>query len=79
MNSKQLANVLIKVLGLSILAHSIPGILNGILSALVARGVGAGGNYWLLYVSPVASAAIGIWLLIQSRSIAEFLFRSGDE
>ena len=67
MKSKQLANVLIKILGLSILVHDIPGVFTVLYSNLP--------NFLLLAVS----VALGIFLIVKSRAIAEFLFKNEDE
>jgi len=79
MKTKQLANILIKILGLSVLVHSIPAIINGVLTIAVAKGMGSHSGYWFLQVPPVVSAAIGICLIIKSRDLAAFLFRGEDE
>jgi hypothetical protein len=79
MKSKQLANVLIKILGLSVLVHSLPGIITGLYNAAHVRGVGGPGDYWFYPVSSVVLAAIGISLIIKSRAVAEFLFKDEQE
>jgi hypothetical protein len=82
MKTKQLANILIKILGLSVLVHGIPSILSGLLPMFQA--IGSHGNYvsnsfWLYPLSSVVSAAIGIYLVVKSRDVAAFLFRDEDE
>ena len=64
MKSKQLANVLIKILGLSMLVHDIPGFLTVAYMSLA--------NFLVLAVS----AALGVFLIVKSRDIAEFLFKN---
>lgn len=45
MRTKQLAHVLITILGLSVVLHRIPLVLNGLfLMTRVPQGIG--GNYW---------------------------------
>jgi uncharacterized membrane protein len=79
MKTKQLANVLIKILGLSVLVHSIPAIITGLFNMVRARGVGSPGDYWFYPVSSVILTAIGIYLIVKSRDVAEFLFKNEDE
>ena len=80
MKSKQLANVLIKILGLSVLVHGIPSIISGLLSMLQVRGMGSQGSYfWLYPLSPVIVVAIGIYFIAKSRDVAAFLFKDEDE
>jgi len=67
MKSKQLANVLIKILGLSILVHDAPGFITVLFSPPA--------NALVLAVS----AALGVFLMVKSRDIAEFLFKTDDE
>ena len=82
MKTKQLANILIKILGLSVLVHSISSIISELLPFL--QIMGANGNlhsnyYWLYPLSSVVSAIIGIYLLVKSRDVAAFLFKVEDE
>ena len=79
MKSRRLANVLIKILGLSIAIHSIPGILTGLYTAERVRVVGGPGDYWFYPVSSLALAAIGIFLIVKSRSVAELPFKDENE
>jgi len=67
MRSKQLANVLIKILGLSLVVHGIPGVIGVWYSSLF--------NGLQLVLLP----ALGIFLIVKSRVIAEFLFKNEDE
>jgi|GEM_PF-1657159 hypothetical protein len=78
MNQKQLANVLIKVLGLSLCAqsglHIVSGVFN-LFAVLASRG-GAGGLYlWLNPLSGVVLAIIGVLFIALSRDIADFLIK----
>ena len=78
MNQKQLANVLIKVLGLSLCAESVVRIVSSafnLLSALVSRG-GLGGLYiWLNPLTGIVLGAIGLGFIFLSKVIADFLFK----
>ncbi|MBU6402467.1 MAG: hypothetical protein KGS61_19275 [Verrucomicrobia bacterium] len=79
MKTKQLANVLIKILGLSVVIHGIPALITGVFGLAYARGVGAPGNYWFYPVSSVVLVALGICLIVKSRCVAELLFKGDDE
>jgi len=79
MKTKQLANILIKILGLSVLIHSIPGIITGLYNAVRIRPMGGPGDWWFYPVSSLVLAAIGIYLVVQSRRVTELLFKSEDE
>ena len=79
MKTKQLANVLIKILGLSVLVHSIPGIGSGVFFFTRARGVSSSGDGWLYALTTVIVPVIGIIFIVKSRDIATFLFKNEDE
>jgi hypothetical protein len=80
MKSKQLANVLIKILGLSVFVHGIPSIITGLYTVLQIRNVGPqSGFYWLYPLSPVVLVAIGIYLIVKSQDVAAFLFKDENE
>jgi hypothetical protein len=80
MKSKQLANVLIKILGLSLCAQSVVRIVMGILSILTIRSNMGGGPFlWDNFLAGSIMVAIGIFLIIKSRNIAEYLFKGEDE
>jgi hypothetical protein len=81
MKSKQLANVLIKVLGLSVFVHSIPGIITGLynMARASARSFGGPGEFWFYPISSLALAALGICLIVKSRCLADWLFKNEDE
>jgi hypothetical protein len=87
MTSKQLANVLIKVLGLSVLAHNISPLLNASLilitsgqttSNYAGRTIVHLDNSWL-FLTSVITAFVGIFLIVKSRAISEYLFKAEDE
>lgn len=90
MKPKQLANVLVRVLGLSLCAHAVPGVIvavvNGAAQLIQAMhdGGGYGHNsnltltlaYWL---SSFAEFAIGLFLIFRSRLAVEKLFKDERE
>ena len=82
MTPKQLANVLIKILGLSLIAHSVIPVLNG-LTALLWSPPGSGGTSraggWFFLLTGLIPAAIGFFFILQSRLITEKLFKDGTE
>jgi hypothetical protein len=82
MKSRQLANVLIKILGLSVLVHGIPTLLSVLLPLWQAGvpGFGVRGEYnGMYFLSPLVLIAIGFGLIFGSREIASFLFPDENE
>lgn len=79
MKSKQLANVLIKILGLSALILGIPSIIATLFTLLQARGVVSRGDFWRYPLSSVILVAIGGYLIVKSRDVAAYLFKDDDE
>ncbi len=82
MKSKQLANVLIKVLGLSVCLHAIPGIITGIFSVFFSGPFQGGGIFariLLTLMSIGLEAVVGVFLIINSRKVAEFLFKGEED
>ena len=82
MKTKQLANILIKILGLSVLVHAIPSFINALIPMLqaIAHPVIAIWNYyWLRPLADMVSVAIGIYLILKSRDVTAFLFKDEDE
>ena len=79
MKSKQLANVLIKILGLSVVVHGIPSVFTGLMSLLQVSDLGSRNYYWLYPLSSVVLVVIGIALIVRSRDIAAFLFKDENE
>jgi hypothetical protein len=82
MKPKQLANVLIKILGLSLCAHSLMPIASGFFYLLQPQsGTGysyrANGLYYV--VTGLIPAAIGIFFILQSRRVTEKLFKDEAE
>jgi hypothetical protein len=83
MKSKQLANVLIKTLGLYICLLAIPEVFSGIAAALL-RAAGAtkvDEGMWIFSsaIGATVQAIVGIFIITRSRRIAEFWFKTEDE
>jgi multisubunit Na+/H+ antiporter MnhC subunit len=78
MNSKQLANVLIKILGLSLIAHGIPSLINGILFTSDIRH-SSFSAIWMIAILDLIPFAVGIFLIVRSRWITEILFKNEAE
>jgi len=76
MKSKQLANVLIKLLGLSLCAQSVMHFLIGIWNIFTnTRTPILSFNF----LSGAVLAAIGVFLIIKSRDVAGFLFKNEED
>ena len=86
MKPKQLANVLLKVLGISLIAYAIPNALNlamYCLQYLVQRmhdgNQGYHENITLFYlITPACQIVVGIFLIAKSRLLAERFFRDDE-
>jgi hypothetical protein len=86
MKPKQLANVLIKVLGLSVLLHGLPsfatGFVRGFLSTFgsstTTRASTSAGAAPLI-VGGLVELVLAVVLVVKSRPISDFLFRKEDE
>lgn len=80
MKSKQLANVLIKILGLSVCVHAVPNLIDGLFNLTRARAGGVLPDmFWFYPVPSVVLLAIGIYLIVRSWNVAECLFKGEDE
>jgi hypothetical protein len=93
MKSKQLANVLIKVLGLSMCLYQIPSFFSDILMVLTPLWVSPSGssdphsiyiyqaiaNAFSFAVHGILEFGLGIFVIIRSRMISEFLFKNEEE
>ena len=82
MKSKQLANVLIKILGLSVCLHAIPGFVSGFLRGLLSyseRPNSVSSHEWVYAVGSAVYMVAGIMLIVCSRCVAEILFKREDE
>ena len=83
MKSKQLANVLIKVLGLYICLCAIPGFVSGIL-LIFSSAMGVSWSEKLFSmgtyaIGNVVQAIVGIIIIIKSQKISAFWFKNDDE
>jgi hypothetical protein len=84
MKSKQLANVLIKIIGLYVCLSAIPGIISGILVAL-ELAFGPKGREGLIFssggyaIGEAIKAAVGLYLIVQSRALAGYWFKNDEE
>jgi hypothetical protein len=76
MKPKSLANVLIKILGLSLIAHGIPGLLNGIIGW---HQFSSGSHAWLIVLLDLVPFAVGFALIAGSRWFVEKLFKDEAE
>jgi hypothetical protein len=83
MRTKQLANILIKIVGLPGLIHSVPSIIAGMFSIEQVSGINLRGNiasYAVVnLVTYLVLAAICIYLIFKSREVAGFLFKGEVE
>ena len=92
MKPKQLANVLTRILGLSLCAHGIPSLIMVAVSGIVLLiqrmhdGNPNNMNHYsfmgysiIYYISPVLEFAIGIYLIARSRQLVEKLFKDEAE
>jgi hypothetical protein len=86
MKSKQLANVLIKIIGLYVCLCAIPGIITGVLAIFTFHFAGAneGTNqrWFSLFsysIGDAVQALVGVFLIIKSRKLAEFWFKNEVE
>jgi hypothetical protein len=85
MNQKQLANVLVKILGLSFcvegIIRAVYVIISLINTTIQSRGNSAGIQFiWAdSAVSALVSVAIGVFFIIRSRWLVEKLFKNEEE
>jgi putative Mn2+ efflux pump MntP len=76
MKSKQLANVLIKILGLSLCAQSLMHFVTGTFNVYANnRSL----FLWSNFVSGAILAVVGLFFIVQSRSVAGCLFKDENE
>ncbi len=79
MNQNQLANVLIKILGLYFCVDGFVRIVSGVLNLLAMLTSRNGFGSFYAWVSPFIGlilAAIGFLLIVLSRAIADILFKN---
>jgi hypothetical protein len=87
MNSKQLANILVKIVGLEICAHAVPTLAALFCAQMQQAAVISGSSLgvstyrnavltgsWLTGVSPVSGVVLGIVLIFASRAVSNWLF-----
>jgi hypothetical protein len=85
MKSKQLANVLIKIIGLYVCLCTIPGLVSGISIAFVyVYPLGAKLNEGIFRlvsysIGDVVEVLVGIFLIVKSRKLAEYWFKDEAE
>lgn len=92
MKPKQLANILIKVLGLSFCAHGVPAVIAAIVASLMSLINAMKDNvatdthqmvWWgysiTYWVTSVIEFATGVFLIIRSRWFVEKLFKDEEE
>jgi len=83
MKSRQLANVLFKVLGFSVCLYAIPSCVSGIIIAFMQPQTSGWGTEVLRIVSYAIGAgvqvAIGVAIIAMSQKISGWLFKSDDE
>jgi hypothetical protein len=83
MKSKQLANVLIKMLGLSVCLYAIPSCISGILYGVSHL---KDSPQWLAIIPMVSyaigaaiQAVVGLVIIAKSQKIAGWMFKNDDE
>jgi hypothetical protein len=92
MKSKQLANVLIKIVGISVFLHAIPSVCSGFFIGLFGAIFGfpssatrsGASSYSLTYplaygLAGVVAVVVAILVIVKSRKIADYLFKDEDE
>jgi len=84
MKSKQLANVLIKILGLSVCLYAIPSFISSIVVGLSSLGLARESAPVILRmisygIGAAVQSAVGICFIVKSKSIVEFLFKGEEE
>ena len=82
MKSKQLANVLIKMLGVSVCLYAIPSCIAGILVQFLPTGAPKTDIVLRMFSTAVGAAVqavVGIVIIAMSQKIAGLLFKSDDE
>lgn len=78
MTKKQLADVLIKILGLSFCVDGIIRMVSGVINLLatLATRFSTGSIYsWITPFTGLVLALVGLLLIVLSRAIADILFR----
>lgn len=83
MKSKQLANVLIKMLGLSICLYAIPGAASGVLYAIslsMKQNPKEDTTMWMVSsgMGGIIQIVVGIIIIAMSQTIAGWMFKSEE-
>ncbi len=80
MNGKELANVLCKLLGLSMCVHAIGPVITVLFDLMADRtGFGSSARLNAYVVTTVLTVFVGVLLILKSRGVIEFLFKSEAE
>ena len=79
MKQKQLANVLIKILGLSTCVQAIVRMFTALSFSIMENRTMGAANFWSNFASGFLLAVIGICLVVKSAKLAAWLFRDVDE
>jgi len=84
MKPKQLAAVLIKVLGLSLCAHSLSTVIASVIGFPFTIGLASGGSRMILsyltsMVYGIVPFAIGLWLILGTKWFVERLFTDEEQ
>lgn len=75
MKSRQLANVLIKVLGLSVCFYAIPECISGLIMLFSHSGNPSRGTFAFSYpIGTVVQAAVAVLMIAKSEQIAAWMF-----
>jgi hypothetical protein len=75
MNQKQLANVLVKILGLSLCTQGVLHIVSVIINSIVTTVATRSSVLLLNSLSGLILGAVGVLLIVQSRRICDKLFK----
>ncbi len=86
MQRTNLADVLLKILGLSMCLYSIPSVVIEIILAVTTAIVGPKATVAVTFthalgfaITDGVRAALGIYLIVKSRKIAEYWFKNEEE
>ena len=81
MTSTQLANVLIKILGLSTCLYGVPSFISGVIAAFLAseNPLVTSVRLWTYTIGYGVQLALGILLILMSQKMANLLFTEPDE
>jgi hypothetical protein len=75
MKTKQLANVLIKILGLSLCTQSVMHFVNGIVNIFATSRMFS----WMNLLSGALLLVGGVCLIVKSQCVADLLFKNEEE